>query len=677
MNPAPIPVSVGKFIGETAKLVAHTPLTPQTRATVRRIESRLLTFPSTGQLPTWEELKALVTLTAPQDLTKWRRRLVRAESALKARQLSRMNPPVVKVVLTPEELIARSPAELSALLALVLDKAGLTAGQVAVKTGLPRSTAYTLIKPDDSLPSTVEQIQALLCGCGLEPSQIQKVMDLWADLHRARITALRKKAAPEGPDTGTPAGSPAPVARETTAPVHDDRAAIIDRRVRIAVAGFVARLEQVRSDSGNPTYRTMAQRGLVGHSSLNRVTRSPATMPTWTITAGWLRGCDRLDSDVITWRALWRESNDKVNALRELLTNDLPLPEETVEPTETAIPVDSTDPIEPTDTPQPRDPVAPAGGDPSPPSGVAHDGDDPVDDPRPVDDDCGPSSATTVRFRAALGPAPVRRRWVAAAVAALIVVATTVTLELAFGGSSTDNNKVGTSTGGSSTIATPPATPPAASTDAAATSPHTTNVAGTSPPRPPSAAASSSTATPLAPPAPSTPVGEVQAVLPKNVRVGMDQVATLTPTSNHFADPPEPGVLTGGGDHGPATVQFTRCVWSNPQKYLIPDEVLRFKTGIGQASGAGLRPAGPFTLHVAITILDARGATLAEHPVTLTADDYALVDLPITPAAHTLVLRNHATPADPDRCTDPAPGPKRATSTGLYFGWVDTGFWTS
>src|SRR5689334_2622621 len=50
-----------------------------------------------------------------------------------------------KVVLKPEELTLTTIPEFLTVLRLVLERSGLTAGQVAAKTSIARSSAYNLV----------------------------------------------------------------------------------------------------------------------------------------------------------------------------------------------------------------------------------------------------------------------------------------------------------------------------------------------------------------------------------------------------------------------------------------------------------------------------------------------------------------------------------------------------
>ncbi|MGW5703855.1 hypothetical protein [Amycolatopsis japonica] len=78
---------------------------------------------------------------------------------------------------------ATTASEFRSLLGRILDTSPLSCGQIAIKTGMPRSTAYSL--PDTKrpgLPSNPDQVRDFVKACGLSPTQIELVMDLWSTL---------------------------------------------------------------------------------------------------------------------------------------------------------------------------------------------------------------------------------------------------------------------------------------------------------------------------------------------------------------------------------------------------------------------------------------------------------------------------------------------------------------
>lgn len=79
---------------------------------------------------------------------------------------------------------AADATEFRALLGRILQASPLSCGQIAIKTGMPRSTAYSL--PDTKrpgVPSNPEQVAAFVSACGLTNTQIDLVMDLWKKLN--------------------------------------------------------------------------------------------------------------------------------------------------------------------------------------------------------------------------------------------------------------------------------------------------------------------------------------------------------------------------------------------------------------------------------------------------------------------------------------------------------------
>lgn len=85
---------------------------------------------------------------------------------------------------------AKDATEFRELLGRILESSPLSCGQIAIKTGMPRSTAYSLPNTNrPGLPSNPEQVIAFVRACGLTPTQAQLVMDLWTKLqHEAENT---------------------------------------------------------------------------------------------------------------------------------------------------------------------------------------------------------------------------------------------------------------------------------------------------------------------------------------------------------------------------------------------------------------------------------------------------------------------------------------------------------
>lgn len=85
---------------------------------------------------------------------------------------------------TPLDLRATTGKEFRELLGRVRATSGLSGGQIAAKTGMPRSTAYALTNTSRAgLPSRRDQVRAYVVACGLSDTQVDNVMDLWTTLH--------------------------------------------------------------------------------------------------------------------------------------------------------------------------------------------------------------------------------------------------------------------------------------------------------------------------------------------------------------------------------------------------------------------------------------------------------------------------------------------------------------
>lgn len=75
---------------------------------------------------------------------------------------------------------ATTATEFRELLGKVQRSAGLSCGQIAAKTGMPRSTAYSLPNTKrPGLPSNPDQVRVFVKACGLTEAQIDIVLDLW------------------------------------------------------------------------------------------------------------------------------------------------------------------------------------------------------------------------------------------------------------------------------------------------------------------------------------------------------------------------------------------------------------------------------------------------------------------------------------------------------------------
>lgn len=107
-----------------------------------------------------------------------------------------------KVVLAAAELEVETVADFRALLVLVLERSGLTCGQIAAKTSIGRSSVYNLADVRRTgLPTKPDQVQEFLCACGLQLRQVGTVMRSWELLDAERAKPTGKSAAAEPPPT--------------------------------------------------------------------------------------------------------------------------------------------------------------------------------------------------------------------------------------------------------------------------------------------------------------------------------------------------------------------------------------------------------------------------------------------------------------------------------------------
>lgn len=89
--------------------------------------------------------------------------------------------------LPPDCICARSGTEFRTLLGLVRDTAGLSNGQIAVTSGISRSSVASLGSPARrKLPRLRRQVEAYLVSCRLVPRQVTLILELWAKLHDER-----------------------------------------------------------------------------------------------------------------------------------------------------------------------------------------------------------------------------------------------------------------------------------------------------------------------------------------------------------------------------------------------------------------------------------------------------------------------------------------------------------
>ena len=82
------------------------------------------------------------------------------------------------------KMTADTPEEFLALLRDILDWSGLTAGQVAASSKIPRSTCYHFVdRNNTALPKSREQVEKFARGCRLNTFHIAQVTKLWDKLH--------------------------------------------------------------------------------------------------------------------------------------------------------------------------------------------------------------------------------------------------------------------------------------------------------------------------------------------------------------------------------------------------------------------------------------------------------------------------------------------------------------
>jgi hypothetical protein len=90
---------------------------------------------------------------------------------------------VPAVPINASELQATSTAEFLDLLRELAKRSGANRKQLAERSGIPMSTTYYLLSPKTTtLPSKLEQVQALAHACGLTQNQVDRVTRLWVEL---------------------------------------------------------------------------------------------------------------------------------------------------------------------------------------------------------------------------------------------------------------------------------------------------------------------------------------------------------------------------------------------------------------------------------------------------------------------------------------------------------------
>jgi chloramphenicol 3-O-phosphotransferase len=112
----------------------------------------------------------------------------------------------VALVLDHAELHAENAVQFRRMLDRIRDAAGLNCGQIAVKTGMPRSQAYNLVSgARKTLPSRRDQVAAFVQACNLAPVQVDIVLDIWKKLNDKQV-ADRSQAHQERVLTATAFG---------------------------------------------------------------------------------------------------------------------------------------------------------------------------------------------------------------------------------------------------------------------------------------------------------------------------------------------------------------------------------------------------------------------------------------------------------------------------------------
>ncbi len=100
-------------------------------------------------------------------------------------------------LLSSDELLIRTPADLAQVFQAVLDRAGLTAGQLAIKANISRSQVYSMKKAGTgSVPRNPEQISRWLFNCGVPPKQAHVIMERWKQLDVLRRQGKRPELGP-------------------------------------------------------------------------------------------------------------------------------------------------------------------------------------------------------------------------------------------------------------------------------------------------------------------------------------------------------------------------------------------------------------------------------------------------------------------------------------------------
>ncbi|MEV6832090.1 hypothetical protein [Amycolatopsis sp. NPDC051102] len=183
-----------------------------------------------------------------------------------------------RVVLEVDELNVETVADFRALLKLVLDRAGLTCGQIAMKTSINRSSLYNLVDVRRSgLPTKPGQVLSFLYAAGLQLQQVATIMRSWELLNAARPKPTGK---PAGATTApTPASTP--ITRLSPREIVREATALRGPRIRDVAVGDIGR-ELMRMRTLLPTLSVVAV--LVGwHHLALYLLGSHADVGVWTM----------------------------------------------------------------------------------------------------------------------------------------------------------------------------------------------------------------------------------------------------------------------------------------------------------------------------------------------------------------------------------------------------------
>jgi hypothetical protein len=190
------------------------------------------------------------------------------------------------VMLEREELHAETPAEFCGLLDRIRTAADLTCGQIAAKTGMPRSQAYNMVaKNRTSLPSRRDQVAAFTKACNLAPLQVDIVLDLWGKLNDQQVQQRAQSRATTGfvadilSDRGDPV-EPENLAKLLAAETGRTVNVIVNQPPQLPRnASLLELVHYVVAESGR-TRRAMQLLALLG-AMLTLLVASVAMLATW------------------------------------------------------------------------------------------------------------------------------------------------------------------------------------------------------------------------------------------------------------------------------------------------------------------------------------------------------------------------------------------------------------